>query len=132
MTGEWFFYLGRGIGFFFAFLGRGFKKAAVRALPIMVWVYRRLREARLAAGRILHPAEQRFFYILANRYLVHFMVIVLVFFFMAAAGRADEYSAEGEHSLLFDLLQEDAIVNEHGLPSPSEITATDFFVDFPP
>ncbi|MEK7606719.1 MAG: M23 family metallopeptidase [Patescibacteria group bacterium] len=131
--GDWAMYIGGGAHTLFLFFGAGIGKATKGALPAALFFYKTFRDARLLIGRVLRPAEQRIFFILAHRYLAHVLVVGLAVFAMATASRASEDADTGEKSLLFDILQEeDAVVIEGGLPSWKVLASEDFFVDFPP
>lgn len=132
IAGDWALYIGKGARAIFLFLSAGVGKSVITAIPLVLFFYKILREARLFIGRVLRPAERRIFFILAHRYLAHILVVGLSIFAITAASRASEEMSAGEQSLLFDILQEeDAVVIEEGLPPQLMLAGEDFFVDFP-
>lgn len=133
-AGEWCAYLFQGVRIAFSFIFKGAKSAASFSLPFLLWLYKSWLALRQRAARFLRPAEKRVFYLLANRYLVHFLIFVLVMLSSAGSLKASadtKHLTAGEGTMLFELLgQASEDIEEIGLPLELE-GEEGFFLDIP-
>lgn len=69
----------RGAGFFVVRLGRLLWVGARLTLPLALFFYLRARRIKARLARILAPLKGKTFYILAHRYFVHTLLVLIVF-----------------------------------------------------
>lgn len=122
------------MGLFLLALGRALEQILVFFLPAFLVFYRLMWRLRQWFGRILLPVKRRVFYLLAHRFFVHLLIIIIAFWAWVGASRAgsDPASPVGEASLLFQSLEtEEEIIQESGLPEFLPPDEADFFLDLP-
>lgn len=70
---------GKGLGFFIFHLGKALWQTARLIWPIILFFYLCVRRIKARLVRILAPLKGRAFYLLAHRYFVHALLVLIVF-----------------------------------------------------
>lgn len=69
--------------------------------PIILWIYQLYLIPKKIILSALKPATDKFKYLLSNRYIAHFLIIVIVFFTLSGNLAASETITEGIQSNIF-------------------------------
>lgn len=117
--------------------GQGLKNGVLFALPLILLLYKGWLVLKQTIFKILRPAEKRVFYIIANRYFVHLLIIIIATFAGLVANNVSAQADRpaGEDTLLFQAFKnsdtENQIFEDSGLPLVLE-GGDQFFLDLPP
>jgi murein DD-endopeptidase MepM/ murein hydrolase activator NlpD len=117
----------------FLYLVKGLKKGLVFILPLILWLYQIWRWLRQRIIYLFQLNHQNFFYLIVNRYFLHFLLFLIILStslgtLQVQAGSFPE-NATGESSLLFEFFNQEEIIEDNSLPSSND--SQDFFLDMP-
>lgn len=105
-------------------------------MPLIILLYQGWLALKQLILQILRPAERRVFYMIANRYFVHLLIVIIAVFAGLVANNVSAQADRpaGEDTLLFQAFKnsdtENQVFEDNGLPMALE-GGDQFFLDLP-